>query len=303
MKREHWPEMMLEGKWTGPIVDQHLHLDRSGRFLSAAEEFSHAGGTRIMLVHKPGFSSSLPTDIGGYHKAYAETLSMAEDVRKKVGLDVGVVLGPHPVVWQQQIVPLGMEASTELHLEAVGLALEHIDAGDAVCLGEVGRPHYPVDEDTWASANDIVLEVMRMASSAKCSIQLHVENNGEATCRELADLCDKAKLPRDRAIRHYAPADVSPEFTHGLAATVSMGKGSIEGLTSTTTPQSSPWGMETDFLDDSRRPGAVLGPKTVPKRTHELCSELFQQGWDEDEVSNLMNLIHSEWPERLYSIL
>ena len=28
--------------------------------------------------------------------------------------------------------------------------------------------------------------------------------------------------------------------------------------------------METDYIDDPRRPGAVLGPKTVPKRTLEL---------------------------------
>ena len=103
-----------------------------------------------------------------------------------------------------------------------------------------------------------------MAASAGCPIQLHVEDNGETTCRELADMSDKAGLPRDRAIRHYAPADVSPEFTHGIAATVSVGKGSIEGLVSSTTSESSPWGMETDFLDASRRPGAVLGPKTVP---------------------------------------
>ena len=124
--------MILEGKWNGPIVDQHMHLDRLGRFLTAAEEFSRAGGTGIMLVHKPGFSNSLPVDIAGYRTAYAETLSMAEEVRKSVGLDVGVVLGPHPVVWEHQIEQLGLKASTELHLEAVGLALEHIESGDAV---------------------------------------------------------------------------------------------------------------------------------------------------------------------------
>lgn len=294
--------MILQGKWTGPIVDQHIHLDRSGRFLSAAEEFSRAGGTGIMLVHKPAIRGKLPTDLGGYRSAYAETLSMAEEVRNSVGLEVGVVLGPHPVVWEHQIQSLGLERSTELHLEAVGLALEHIEAGQANCLGEVGRPHYPVDQDTWTSATDMLLDIMRMASSTKCSIQLHVESNGEATCRELAGLCDRAGLPRDRAIRHYAPSDVSPEFTHGMAATVSVGQGSIEGLTSTATSQSSPWGMETDFLDDPSRPGAVLGPKTIPKRTHELCSALLHQGWEAEDVTSLMYSIHSRWPDRLYSI-
>ena len=101
-----------------------------------------------MLVHKPGFSSRLPIDLDGYRVAYSETLSMAEEVRAS-GINVGVVLGPHPVAWEHQIEPLGLARATELHLEAVGLALDHIEAGNAVCLGEVGRPHYAVSGEIW----------------------------------------------------------------------------------------------------------------------------------------------------------
>lgn len=294
--------MLVDGRWTGPILDQHLHLDRSNRFLDAIAEFTRVGGTGIMLVHKPAFSAAaLPTDLDGYRAAYTNTLSMADEVRAEFGIDVGVVLGPHPVVWAHQIEPLGLERSSELHLEAVGLALEHIEAGEAVCLGEVGRPHYPVDEQTWAAANELLVEVMSLAAGAGTTIQLHVEDNGETTCRELAELCDKAGLPRNRAIRHYAPADVSPGFTHGLAATVSVGRQSVERLVATARSAAAPWGMETDFLDDPRRPGAVLGPKTVPKRTQQLCAALLSADWSEDEVSDLMTGIHSEWPADLYA--
>ncbi len=294
--------MLLDGRWTGPILDQHMHLDRSNRFLDAVSEFTHAGGTGIMLVHKPSFSSALPTDLDGYRAAYSDTLRMAEEVRAAYGIEVGVVLGPHPVVWEHQIEPLGLERATELHLEAVSLALDHIEAGEAACLGEVGRPHYPVSDDTWRAANEMLREVMAMAAGAGTSIQLHVEDNGETTCRDLATLCDEVGLARDRAIRHYAPADVGADFTHGLAATVSVGRGSVETLATTAASANAPWGMETDFLDDPRRPGAVLGPKTVPKRTQQLCVTLQAAGWDDDEVSELMNNIHSGWPKQLYSV-
>jgi len=295
--------MLLDGRWTGPILDQHIHLDRSNRFLDAVTEFVGAGGTGIMLVHKPGFSSDLPTDLDGYRAAYSDTLGMAEEVRAAFGIGVGTVLGPHPVAWEHQTESLGLERATELHLEAVGLALDHIDAGDAVCLGEVGRPHYPVSDETWSAANEMLREVMALAAGAGISIQLHVEDNGETTCREIAALCDEAGLARDRAIRHYAPADVGTDFTHGLAATVSVGRGSVEALVETAVNANAPWGMETDFLDDPRRPGAVLGPKTVPKRTQQLCAALLAADWDEDEVSGLMSSIHSDWPAQLYSTL
>jgi len=59
--------------------------------------------------------------------------------------------------------------------------------------------------------------------------------------------------------------------------------------------------METDFLDDPRRPGAVLGPKTIPKRTDELCSSLLAEK-NRNDVENLLFKIHSEWPSKLYGI-
>ena len=127
--------MLEKGKWVGPIIDQHMHLDRTNLFLDAVADCSSSGGTGIMLVHKPSYSHSLPVDLEGYRGAYSDTISMAEEVRKEFGLEVGVVLGPHPVAWEKQIPELGIETSSELHLEAVSLALEYIDSGHAHCLG------------------------------------------------------------------------------------------------------------------------------------------------------------------------
>ena len=294
--------MLEKGKWVGPIVDQHMHLDRTNLFLDAVADFSSSGGTGIMLVHKPSFSHTLPIDLEGYRVAYSDTISMADEVRTEFGLEVGVVLGPHPVAWEKQIPELGIEASSELHLEAVSLALEYIDSGHAHYLGEVGRPHYPVREEIWERANDLLLEILSMASSSRTSVQLHVEENGHTTYNELSQLCISSGISSERAIRHFAPPNVSADFTHGLSATVNVGKGSVETIVETAREAKSPWGMETDFLDENRRPGAVLGPKTVPKRTQELCSSLLYEGWSENEVESLLTKVHSEWPESLYGL-
>ena len=225
--------MLEKGKWVGPIIDQHMHLDRANLFLDAVADFSSSGGTGIMLVHKPSFSYSLPVDLEGYREAYSNTISMADEVRTEFGLGVGVVLGPHPVAWEKQIPELGIEASSELHLEAVSLALEYIDSGHAHCLGEVGRPHYPVEEEIWERANDLLLEILSMASSSRTSVQLHVEENDEKTYSELSQLCITSGISSERAIRHFAPPNVSADFTHGLSATVNVGKGSIETIVET----------------------------------------------------------------------
>ena len=292
---------IVDGRWTGPVVDQHIHLDRSNRYLSAIEEFVRVGGTGIMLVHKPGFSGTLPVDKEGYRRAYSETILMAEEVRKKFAISVGVVIGPHPVAWERQISELGIDRASELHLESVDLALELIEQGKAHCLGEVGRPHYEVSEEKWTQANENLSHIMAEAAISKVPIQLHVEDAGEQTYSEISQLAIQSGLPLSQTVRHYAPADVSANFTHGLACTVSVGRGSVEGLLSTHANASAPWGMETDFLDDPRRPGAVLGPKTIPKRTDELCAALLVEN-DQNDVENLLLKIHSEWPSKLYGL-
>jgi TatD-related deoxyribonuclease len=93
--------MLSNPTWTGPILDNHFHLNREGRFLDAARDFKNVGGTDIVLVHCPNFASP-PTDKQGHIDTYADTVRMADDVRQHVGLGVRVVLGPHPAAFAHQ---------------------------------------------------------------------------------------------------------------------------------------------------------------------------------------------------------
>ena len=290
---------IVEGRWVGPIWDTHLHLDLNGRGIAAAQDFANAGGTHLCLVHKPGFGHQLPESIQAVREAYSGTLDLASSVRRQVGIDVRVILGPHPVVWEKQIHTIGLEVATQLHLDSVELALNHCDEGEAVALGEVGRPHYPVSEEIWSAANEQLEEVMHMASQAKVPIQLHVEDNGAQTNAELASICARSGLDPRQAVHHYASSNVSQEFTHGLSASVSMGKDCISSIIDTHQNCRSTWTMETDYLDDPNRPGAVLGPKTVPKRTQALLTQLLNQ-MGVGESQDLLENVHSFWPSELY---
>ena len=304
--------MLEDGRWTGPVTDSHFHLDREGRFLAAVSDFENSGGTDLILVHKPAFDrdgvSRLPTNLEGVKAAYIDTLDMAETVRRNTGVTVRVVLGPHPVTWAHQIESLGWDEASELHIGAVEMAFEMCSEGQAVAVGEVGRPHYPVSEEIWTGANSLLVEVMGMARQYGFPITLHVEGNGQTTYAELAELCDKAGLDRHKAVRHFAPGDVSESFTSGLSSSVNMGRDSISSLRSSIEAHSLPatWTMETDYMDDSRRPGAVLGPKTIPKRTQALVEALKASeseggmGWEDEQVIDLLLNVHRIWPDSFY---
>ena len=53
--------------------------------------------------------------------------------------------------------------------------------------------------------------------------------------------------------------------------------------------------METDYIDDNERPGAVVGPKTVPKTT----KKLFEKGVLSKED---IDYIHRYLIEEIYGI-
>ena len=51
--------------------------------------------------------------------------------------------------------------------------------------------------------------------------------------------------------------------------------------------------LETDYLDDPNRPGAVMGPKSVPRKT--------LRALDEDIITQKQAYeIHSEIPDKVY---
>ena len=270
--------------WTGPILDNHFHLNRNGRFLEAARDFKYAGGTDLVLVHCPDFSAP-PTTKKGHTEAYANTVEMAKEVRKEVGLGVRVVLGPHPAAfahqftaWLEESGEQGVERAIENYRASIDAALDFVHEGKAHAIGEVGRPHWPVDAQIWELSNTLLLETMHMAHQEGVALQLHVEGELETTYRDIALMAERAGLDKHRLVRHYAPANVSGSITQGITPSVLIGKGALDELISTVESCTHGFLLETDYMDDLRRPGAVLGPKTVPKRT----KQLLEAGLDEE---------------------
>ena len=101
--------------WQGPILDNHFHLNRNGRYLDAAHDFKRAGGTNIVLIHCPDFASP-PTTKEGHRAAYQNTIAMAESVRTELDLHVRVVLGPHPAAFAHQFIEWVEQELSLIHI-------------------------------------------------------------------------------------------------------------------------------------------------------------------------------------------
>ena len=224
---------------------------------------------------------------------------MAESVRKDVGLGVRVVLGPHPAAFAHQFINWveedgnqGREKAMQNYRDSIDEAVKFYHEGKAHAIGEVGRPHWEVSDEIWDLSNELLLDTMELAANDGFALQLHVEGELESTYADMAAMAHKAGLAKNRLVRHYSPPNVKSEITQGLTPSVLIGKGALETLMETAESSSHGFLLETDYMDDLRRPGAVLGPKTVPKRTQQLVTA----GIDEE----LMWKAHVDLPNRLY---
>ena len=284
--------------WDGPIIDNHFHLNRKGRFLDAAKDFKNAGGTGLVLVHCPDFSNP-PTTKDGHAETYRDTIEMAEMVRKEHGLGVRVVLGPHPAAfahqfidWIEQDPENGSQKAIQNYRDSIDAALELVNEGLAHAIGEVGRPHWPVSDEVWRLSNQLLEETMHLAAQENVVLQLHVEGELESTYSDLSKMAIKSGMDVKKLVRHYSPPNIDSKITRGLTPSVLIGKGALEELVESAKSCSHGFLLETDYMDDPRRPGAVLGPKTVPKRTNQLLN----MGLDEE----LLWKAHKDLPEQLY---
>ena len=287
--------------YDGPVLDNHFHLNRRGLFLDAARGFKQAGGTDVVLVHCPDFSAP-PETYDGHREAYADTLAMAQSVRTEVELGVRVVLGPHPAAFAHQFErwvveegQSGRERAVQNYRHSIDAALHFVHEGQAHAIGEVGRPHWPVSDEIWDLSNELLEETMHLAAQEGIPLQLHVEGESASTYPDLAQRAVRQGMDLLKLVRHYSPPDVRSENTHGLTPSVLCGKGAIERLLETHEAARNGFFLETDYMDDPRRPGAVLGPKTVPKRTRQL----LEGGMAEEVLWHT----HHDLPMKVYGAL
>ncbi len=279
-----------------PVWDNHFHMDPSGKHVEAVKEFQRAGGTHLMLVHKPYYEGEgrVNRTAADHERQMRITLDLAKKAREAVPeVTVFVALAPHPAEFTKLIdLGLTIDESADVYRQGLECAQRLVRDGEAVAMSEVGRPHWqPVPEDVWAKANELMQYAFELARDAGCAVQIHAETATPESFADLRTWVDKAKLSPERVVKHYSTPIVDTSVNHGLWPSVLIGKGSAE----TAIAGSTRFMMETDYMDDPRYPGAVLGPKTVPKRTRELIAKGLmteEQAW----------VVHAENPKRVYGI-
>jgi len=268
-----------------PVLDDHLHLDpRHARGVEAVKDFSRSGGTHLLVVNKPSWHLDVEADDGeDFRAVFEETLGVVDDATDELRGRAWPVLGVHPTLISRLVDERDFSPDDAADLMCAGLdvAAEYAADGPAVAL-KSGRPHYDVSDAVWDASNRVLRHALSLAAETGVALQLHTEATEDLT--DVADWAADAGLPAERVVKHYASGECA-----GVTPSVMCEKDYLDAAVES----GDPFLMETDYVDDPDRPGAVMGPKTVPRRVNWLL-----ENGREDAVRRA----HVETPAAVYGV-
>jgi TatD-related deoxyribonuclease len=265
-----------------PITDDHIHIDPvNGRGIEAAKDFLRAGGTHLFLVSKPSWSLGVhPSSGADYTRVFDETIRIAGLIGE-TGLVAFPVLGVHPAEITHLTERMPLEQAVEVMKGGIDCAAGYVREGRAVAL-KSGRPHYDVNPDLLAASNDVLLHALHCAADCDCALQVHAETG---PCIDIAEMARGAGVPAGRVVKHYGSPD-TPLHPSLIAKHEAIPDLIRAGL---------PFTMESDYMDENSRPGAVIGPKSVPRYTNKLLMDGRMTAED-------CFRIHAETIQRVYGV-
>jgi TatD-related deoxyribonuclease len=265
-----------------PVTDDHIHIDPlNGRGIEAAKDFLHAGGTHLFLVSKPSWSLGVHPSCGAdYSRVFDETLRVAQMIRE-TGLEVFPVMGVHPAEITRLTERMSLAEATSVMKEGVDCAATYVREGKAVAL-KSGRPHYDVSPELLTASNEVLAHALHQAAECTCALQIHAESG---PCADVVGMAAAAHMPVERVVKHYGSPDtpLHPSLIAKHEALPYLLR------------QHRRFTMESDYMDENSRPGAVIGPKSVPRYTNQLVTS--GQMTIEDCF-----FIHAETVERVYGV-
>ena len=268
-----------------PVLDNHLHLDPdNARGIEAAKDFARSGGTHLLVVNKPSWHLGVEPRVGeDFRAVFERTIAVVDRASEVLDGTAWPVLGVHPglisrLVDERDFSP---DEARDLMRAGIDVAAEYVADGPAVAL-KSGRPHYDVSDAVWEASNAVMRRAFERGAEVGCAVQLHTEASEDLT--EVAEWAEDVGLARERVVKHYAAGRLA-----GPTPSVMSEKDRLE----VAAESDAPFLMETDYVDDPDRPGAVMGPRTVPRRVRWLLEE----GYDD-----AVRRAHVETPKRVYGL-
>lgn len=210
-------------------------------------------------------------NLNGYTRSI-EILIKECDKIKSTGIKSVCLAGFHPAEIDKLINVHKQEI--EKVLDLAEKLFDHIAKlcmkGKLIGIGEVGRQHYKTEPLHVVVANLIMDRALEIAKDLDVMVHLHLEQGGLATVMDIDKRVKRIGVKKERIILHHLnTVTARAAKKYGFPFTI-LG---IEKLLKSVIGLKASLLVESDFLDDPKRPGAVMYPWDIPRNVIRLVDE------------------------------
>ncbi len=243
------------------FADGHMHSNpvKGLGIENIAKRFSSAGGWFIALVSLPPHHFGFDNSFDGYVKS-VDVLIRECRAGKELGLKMRCFAGVHPAAVEDEI-SKNPKQSMKI-LEKALMVIDHIAKlvknGLIDGFGEVGRPHYKSLPEAFIANTIILKHTLTLAKDLGAWIHLHLEQGGEITAFDISETVKAISIDKKLTILHHLDiATARHAQQHQLIFTV---PGKIQVLKEAFKSLKPMYMVESDFIDDPKRPGVSSYP-------------------------------------------
>ncbi|MEM1927220.1 MAG: TatD family hydrolase [Acidilobaceae archaeon] len=268
-----------------PVADGHCHSSPA-RGLGAravAERFKRAGGWFIALVSlSPPAYGIEDGGLEAYLRAVEAHVRECRAAREE-GVEVACIAGFHPaevdkLVDRHRVSPARV---VEIGFKVIDYIASLVEKGLLDGIGEVGRQHYKTSSDRVLASHMIMEYAIERARDLGAVVHLHLEQSKEDTVAITDRAIERLKPVKHKIVFHHSDLKMAEEaWRRGYSSTIVGLRQPLEYALSALEPV---YMVESDYLDDPSRPGAVTQPWEMARLVHQLAER-------------------EEWREKLYRV-
>lgn len=256
-----------------PVADAHAHVSPHGMGGSVVgRRFRNAGGWFVALVSLPPTQYGLGGGLDGLLKSFEIHVRECLKARSE-GVGVACLAGVHPAYVDELVRTAGVHRIDEV-LSIVRRGLEDLrrlrSEGLIEGFGEFGRPHYKTLPESVVVNEVLLREALELCSDTNSVLHLHTEQGGSATVTSVDAIVKSAGAFRCRVVFHHASLPtVRAAESLGYFSTV-LGREDL--LLSVLESSLSKVLVESDFIDDPKRPGVVMYPWDLAREVGKIIA-------------------------------
>ncbi len=257
------------------ISDAHAHISNLGIGPQVyARKFKECGGWFIALVSLPPYHYGLSDSLNDFIKSLSIHTELCR-VIASYGIKVSCLVGMHPAYIDRVVKNYQNKPEKIIKLINGGLnyILNLLKKGYIDGIGEVGRPHYRSIPESFSVNNYVLMNALRISKDYGAVLHLHLEDKGLLSVISINGLCSILGFKNKcKVVFHHASITTSTYArTYGFSSTIVGRYEVIKNLIERSGEVANVM-LESDYIDDPRRPGVVMYPWQISYEVNKLLN-------------------------------